>query len=1079
MRIVWSRMILLSASLVMLGSFAQALDHTPPPPAPTTTAAPKFTCGFDPAKDWKFIGERAFGEPASGAVAKNVNQIGGGSSFPSRFVTSTLVTPFVPDRKTVVTYSFVTSTIVFDPGPVANHLNATLNPISFTYTGAADLNAVKALIREAIESWNDTAGIVLQEDTSGNGQILVGQDVLGGSIAGLGGFLAGSGDGKNWNNTSGFVQLDSSTVWSAALLRAVACHECGHAIGMQHTQLPTVAVMNPTANTAIVGPQADDRWFSQFLYGVTPARLSGAANQTGLITLTIRKAAPQETGTPVASAAIPKPFGPGNGTGVAGRNNVSGYFVEVGSGASPSSWSQVFSNLQATTNGNNADPTQNAAFNSFTFTDTPTSGGIWTYRVKAIRMVSGSPVIDSLASDTVTVNFTAVGITSLNPPNLPISTGGFALTINGSNFDPLATVKFGTDAGLVPTSNNGLQIVVNIPVGDVPSAGQTVTVEVDNPDLSFGSTTFDFNNPTPTLSSLDITTKTVGNSTFSITATGTNIVSTSVLQFDGIPLGNRQNVTSSTISSDILDTQMTVAGTHNITIFNPAPPAGGLPSNIKVFTVNNPVPVLTSTSLSPAVVVKDTPGFTLTVSDTGNSYVSTSVVNWNGTPLATAFVTSGQLTAVVPASLLHTAGPFPITVTTPGPGGGTSGSQNVFVDTPPVAVIAAPLTSPPYADVVTAFIPFDATGSSDADAGETASLTYAWDFGDGTTGAGNTPPKAYSVAGTYLVKLVVTDVHGISSAPAFVTVTMYGPVDDTVLVANTASFFVNRTGGNRDTFTLGGILNPRSLPATLTGKTLTVSVGSQSLFTGTLDSHGTARAANYSISLNAANGALSVSGNSLNFVNQVPAPDTTARGSVGVLVSVAISGGSTYTNTLNFDYLSIKGTSVRGTYSALVNSSTSGAFQVSRILVQDIGGGKCIFTVSGRMEQGGGGALIPDPANNVNLFVASASQMVITPPSRRLLGSGGVGGFSYVPTPAVPGLSQFLLTNPNHTFTFKTAGVTGSGVPAVGVAAATTYNMQLSITVDTAYPGPGTNLSFTTNLQIRRSASTSAVWIGP
>ncbi|MEU8798006.1 PKD domain-containing protein [Spirillospora sp. NPDC048819] len=52
---------------------------------------------------------------------------------------------------------------------------------------------------------------------------------------------------------------------------------------------------------------------------------------------------------------------------------------------------------------------------------------------------------------------------------------------------------------------------------------------------------------------------------------------------------------------------------------------------------------------------------------------------------------------------------------------------------------------------------FNASGSADAD-GSIAS--YAWDFGDGQTGTGATAEHAYAQAGTYTVKLTVTDDAG-------------------------------------------------------------------------------------------------------------------------------------------------------------------------------------------------------------------------------------------------------------------------------------------------------------------------------
>ncbi|NKZ08816.1 PKD domain-containing protein [Actinomadura latina] len=52
---------------------------------------------------------------------------------------------------------------------------------------------------------------------------------------------------------------------------------------------------------------------------------------------------------------------------------------------------------------------------------------------------------------------------------------------------------------------------------------------------------------------------------------------------------------------------------------------------------------------------------------------------------------------------------------------------------------------------------FDASGSADPD-GSIAS--YAWDFGNGQNGTGATPQHAYDAAGTYTVKLTVTDDKG-------------------------------------------------------------------------------------------------------------------------------------------------------------------------------------------------------------------------------------------------------------------------------------------------------------------------------
>jgi PKD repeat protein len=85
-------------------------------------------------------------------------------------------------------------------------------------------------------------------------------------------------------------------------------------------------------------------------------------------------------------------------------------------------------------------------------------------------------------------------------------------------------------------------------------------------------------------------------------------------------------------------------------------------------------------------------------------------------------------------------------------------------------------------------VAFDATGSSDP---EGQPLTYAWDFGDGTTGTGATTTKTYGAAGTYQITLTVTDAGGLTnSRSAQVEVTSPPPGN----TSPTANFTANATG---------------------------------------------------------------------------------------------------------------------------------------------------------------------------------------------------------------------------------------------------------------------------------------------
>jgi hypothetical protein len=83
-----------------------------------------------------------------------------------------------------------------------------------------------------------------------------------------------------------------------------------------------------------------------------------------------------------------------------------------------------------------------------------------------------------------------------------------------------------------------------------------------------------------------------------------------------------------------------------------------------------PSPSPLATSLSPASANAGTSAFNLTVN--GSSFVSTSVVRWNGADRPTTFLSATQLRASISAADIATAGTASVTVFTPSPGGGTS-----------------------------------------------------------------------------------------------------------------------------------------------------------------------------------------------------------------------------------------------------------------------------------------------------------------------------------------------------------------------------------------------------------------------
>lgn len=112
--------------------------------------------------------------------------------------------------------------------------------------------------------------------------------------------------------------------------------------------------------------------------------------------------------------------------------------------------------------------------------------------------------------------------------------------------------------------------------------------------------------------------------------------------------------------------------------------------------------------------------------------------------------------------------------------------------------LAADFTFSPTAPAVGQTVFFNA-GSSTTPAGTTIT-SYAWDFGDGSTGTGATPTHVFTAAGTYVVRLTITN-----SAGQTATTTKEVPV----AAGLTATFTVSPTSG-----TVGAVINVNASAST-------------------------------------------------------------------------------------------------------------------------------------------------------------------------------------------------------------------------------------------------------------------------
>jgi len=317
----------------------------------------------------------------------------------------------------------------------------------------------------------------------------------------------------------------------------------------------------------------------------------------------------------------------------------------------------------------------------------------------SVIALNGSASSGSGAAVQLEVKNPVPTITQLAPATLVTGTTSQTVAVIGTGFVP-ATVIDVNNSARTTIYVSATQVDVALTAADVAAIG-TLSLTAVNATPGGGTsaaTTLAVNNPAPTVSALSPKAVTTGTTTpTTITITGTNFIPASTVQLNGVA------VATTYVSATQLTFQLTVAEQATsqllpVTVMNPTPGGGTSLGAALEILPQTTTPVITQ--VSPTQFVAGSGDTYIYVNGSGlyttlssNGYVLTSSVLWNGTPLTTGlaydFDSGVQVYAIVPASLLTTAGTASITVSSTTSTPSTSNALTVTIANPPTPTLTS------------------------------------------------------------------------------------------------------------------------------------------------------------------------------------------------------------------------------------------------------------------------------------------------------------------------------------------------------------------------------------------------------
>lgn len=355
------------------------------------------------------------------------------------------------------------------------------------------------------------------------------------------------------------------------------------------------------------------------------------------------------------------------------------------SSISPTSTAVSGAAFTLTVNGSNFGSDTVVNFNGSGLTTTVVSAAQVTATVPAnlIASTGNFPVTvtsGGVTSNAVTFAVVPPAITSIDPATVTAGGTAFLLTVNGSNFVSGSVVQWtvsGTTTTLTTNFLSSSEVTASVPSNLIAAPGSAqITVKS-------GGTTSNSETLTivagPALSSIDPNTITAGSAAFTLTANGTGFASGAVVQWNNSPLSTTfqsADELTATVPANLVAT----VGTAQVNV-----QSSGVTSNSLSFKI---VTAPTISSVTPNTITAGNPAFSITV--TGSGFAAGAVVDWNGGPLGTAFVSSTELTATVLASQVASPGTARVTVSS---GGVSSNAVNFTIVAGPALTSLNPNTT--------------------------------------------------------------------------------------------------------------------------------------------------------------------------------------------------------------------------------------------------------------------------------------------------------------------------------------------------------------------------------------------------